>query len=172
MNVCLLLDSNDSCSCFSSSKILLFDKGCFYYTSTVPKDKYEKFSANCFKISTFIQHGATLSFGFDIWNESKVMTRITHNAFWGHFYRKDFTLFYHCASIVGTHVNFMLTWYITFQFYTPWCFAIIKFPARTTNKTCFNVWLLLFRQLNWNYFRDTIDSVRNVTHVKWWGLSI
>ena len=37
---CLLLDSNDIRRHLSSSEILLFNKGCCHYTSTVPKDKY------------------------------------------------------------------------------------------------------------------------------------
>ena len=42
MIICLLLDSNNIRRHLSSSEILLFDKGCCPYTSTVVKDKYEK----------------------------------------------------------------------------------------------------------------------------------
>ena len=57
-----LLDSDDIGRHLSLSKILPFDKGCCPYTSTFPEDKYEKYSGNCFKMST----NATLSFVFDI----------------------------------------------------------------------------------------------------------
>ena len=59
---CLLLDNSDIRRHFYSSEILLFSKGCCLYTSVVPENKYKNYSANCFKMSTFIQQAATFSF--------------------------------------------------------------------------------------------------------------
>ena len=61
MIISLPLESNDIRRQLSSSELILFDKGCCRYTSTVPKDKYEEFSANCLKMLTFVQSGATLT---------------------------------------------------------------------------------------------------------------
>ena len=52
MIICLLLDISDIGRRSSSSEILLFDKEHCQHTSIVKKDKYQKLSANCFKMST------------------------------------------------------------------------------------------------------------------------